>query len=141
MTMEKRILTLEEAAELGLPEEIVVDLKFGTTVRIQAANLEKQAEVQKAQANEILEPALQMLATFAEGWNLEDVGEVKSIQIDGRTFTRVVNSGRPSLNKDKMKEYLVSKGVKPEVVMAAIEAGTTVGKGSVSIAMTKKEGD
>lgn len=138
---EKRILTLEEAQELGLPEEVVVDLKFGATARVQAATLERQAEAQKKQANDILEPALQLLATFAEGWPVvgDYVGEVKSIQIDGRTFSRVVRAGSASLNKDKMKEYLVTKGVAPELVMAAIEAGTTIGAGSVSVSMKEAQ--
>ncbi len=134
---EKRILTLDEAQHCGLPEELVTDLKYGAAKRVQAAALEAEAEKLKMEANAILEPALKMLGVFAEGWGVEGLGKVKSITVDGRVFTRVVNPGRASLDKDKMKLYLVSKGVSPDVVMAAIEAGTGVGKGYVSISMGK----
>lgn len=138
---EKLILTLEEAQHYGLPEELVTDLKYGAAQRIQAAALEAEAEKLKTEANAILEPALKMLGVFAEGWTMaEELGEVKSVIVDGCVFTRMVNAGRASLDKDKMKMYLVSKGVSPDVVMAAVEAGTSIGKGYVSVSMRQEKG-
>ena len=137
---EKLILTLDEAQHYGLPEELVTDLKYGAAKRVQAAALEAEADKLKTTANAILEPALKMLGVFASGWKtVEGLGEVKSVIVDGRVFTRVVNPGRASLDKDKMKLYLVSKGVSPDVVMAAIEAGTSVGRGYVSVSMGKEK--
>ena len=136
---EKLILTLDEAQHYGLPEELITDLKYGAAKRVQAEALEAEADTLKTEANAILEPALKMLGVFAEGWGVEGLGEVKSIIVDGRVFTRVVNPGRASLDKDKMKLYLVSKGVSPDVVMAAIEAGTSVGRGYVSVSMGKEK--
>ena len=136
---EKLILTLDEAQHYGLPEELITDLKYGAAKRVQAAAFEAEAEKLKTEANAILEPALQTLAVFAEGWKtVEGLGTVKSVIVDGRVFTRVVNPGRASLDKDKMKTHLVSKGVAPGLVMAAIEAGTSVGKGYVSVSMGKE---
>lgn len=138
---EKLILTLDEAQHYGLPEELITDLKYGAAKRVQAAALEAEADKLKTDANTILEPALKMLGVFADGWKIEELGEVKSIIVDGRVFTRVVNPGRASLDKDKMKLYLVSKGVSPDLVMAAVEAGTSMGKGSVSVSMGRRSHD
>ena len=142
--VEKHILTLEEVEGYGLPEEVITDLKFGTTQRVLADAMEKQAEAMKGQANEILEAALCLLGVFAASWDtsdLGDVGEVKSIMVNGRAFTRVVSEGRASLDKDKMKQYLVGHGVSVDVVAAAIQAGTTVGKGSVLVRVSPPKGE
>ena len=129
MTTTKRpdVLTLEEAMTLGLPEEVVTDIKWAVGQRGMADAMIAEAKKLTDEATPILMEAMQLYTAFAKSWNTDEVygEEIKSVTYGDRLVTLVAQGSSSSLNKDALKQYLVGKGVEVEVVAAAFAAATS----------------
>ena len=103
-------------------------LDRGVQLRIQAKVLEEEAKAMKDEAKQFFDAALTMS------------GEKKLTHEDG-TITRVLTT-RTNLNKEKLANVLVSKGVMVDVVKSAMDEATTSKESeSISFRESKKKGE
>ena len=120
---------MDEAKELGLPEEVVADIALGLDDRARADEYETEAKTLKERGNKLLLPALKLLELFTGRRSVREGGRVVSLVY----FTR------KTVNAGKMKEYLVGKGVPVGLVVKAATAATTE-TSSTSVRVAKEKG-
>lgn len=87
-------------------------LDQGVQFRLQAKALEEEAKAMKDQANKFFATAL-------------DLSGEDKLKHERGTVTRA-NVSRSSLNKDKLSQALVNKGVQASVVVEAMDEATEV---------------
>lgn len=125
-TTKTDIPTLEEAVEAGLDEDLVTDIKWAVTIRDNVAYEERTLAEQKRSANSTLMPAL-TLASHLTGSTSLRVGD---------SIVSLVDSNRPSLDKDKLKDGLLRRGVGVDVVAEALSEATSMSQ-STSVRLRK----
>ena len=93
------------------PDWVTKQISEGIVLRRKAKDLESEAADIKEQANGLLSMALKVL---------------KTKKVESTIGTVSLKSGsRSNLNKDKLKEILVLKGVDPKVVAKSVKEATS----------------
>ena len=76
---------------------------------------------------------------FDLGVDLDTIG-VKSVLVDDYIVGIVEYKGRAKLDTERVQTLLIEEGVGADLVLQCFEAGTTIGKPSITVSIRKKNG-